>query len=51
MSAGMLNADDELSSETYDAHANVLSTGGKAFAYDSEPRDVDERRGAVVLRQ
>ena len=30
------NADDELSSETYDANGNVLSTGGKSFSYDSE---------------
>jgi RHS repeat-associated protein len=30
------NADDELSSETYDANGNVTSTGGKSFTYDSE---------------
>ena len=30
------NADDELSSETYDQNGNVLSTGGKTFAYDFE---------------
>jgi RHS repeat-associated protein len=30
------NADDEVSSETYDANGNVLSTGGKSFTYDSE---------------
>ena len=30
------NADDEVTSETYDANGNVLSTGGRAFTYDSE---------------
>ena len=30
------NADDEVSSETYDANGNVLATGGKNFTYDSE---------------
>jgi RHS repeat-associated protein len=30
------NSNDEVSSETYDANGNVLSTGGKAFTYDSE---------------
>jgi len=30
------NPDDELSSEAYDSNGNVLSTGGKAFTYDSE---------------
>ena len=30
------NADDELSSETYDANGNVTSTGGKSFVYDSQ---------------
>ena len=32
----IFNADDELSSETYDADGNVTSTGGKAFSYDSQ---------------
>ncbi len=30
------NADDELSSESYDPNGNVTSTGGKSFTYDSE---------------
>jgi RHS repeat-associated protein len=30
------NSDDEVSSETYDANGNVLTTGGKTFTYDSE---------------
>jgi RHS repeat-associated protein len=30
------NADDELSTETYDANGNTLTTGGKSFTYDSE---------------
>jgi RHS repeat-associated protein len=34
--SGTFNADDELSSETYDQNGNVLTTGGKTFAYDAE---------------
>jgi RHS repeat-associated protein len=30
------NADDELSSETYDQNGNVTATGGKSFTYDAE---------------
>jgi RHS repeat-associated protein len=30
------NADDEVSSETYDANGNTTYTGGKNFTYDSE---------------
>jgi RHS repeat-associated protein len=30
------NADDEVSSETYDANGNTTYTGGKTFTYDSE---------------
>jgi len=30
------NADDEVSTEAYDANGNTLSTGGKSFTYDSE---------------
>jgi YD repeat-containing protein len=30
------NADDEVSSESYDANGNVLAAGGKTFSYDSE---------------
>ncbi len=34
--AGSFNADDELSSESYDANGNVIASGGKTFSYDSE---------------
>jgi RHS repeat-associated protein len=30
------NADDEVSSETYDQNGNTLFTGGKSYTYDSE---------------
>jgi RHS repeat-associated protein len=30
------NSDDEVTTESYDANGNVLSTGGKSFTYDSE---------------
>jgi RHS repeat-associated protein len=30
------NADDEVSSETYDNNGNTLMTGGKSFTYDAE---------------
>jgi RHS repeat-associated protein len=30
------NADDEVSSESYDLNGNVTQTGGKSFTYDSE---------------
>ena len=30
------NADDEVSTETYDNNGNTLTTGGKSFTYDSE---------------
>ena len=30
------NADDQLSTETYDQNGNTVTTGGKTFAYDSE---------------
>jgi RHS repeat-associated protein len=33
---GAYNADDELSTETYDANGNTLTTGGKTFTYDAE---------------
>jgi hypothetical protein len=29
------NADDELSTESYDADGNTIATGGRPFAYDS----------------
>jgi RHS repeat-associated protein len=36
--ASTFNADDELSSETYDQNGNVTAAGGKSFTYDSENR-------------
>ena len=30
------NADDEVSTETYDSNGNTLSAGGKSFVYDAE---------------
>ncbi len=30
------NADDEVSSETYDQNGNTIATGGKSFTYDSQ---------------
>jgi hypothetical protein len=30
------NADDELSTETYDNNGNTLMTGGKSFTYEAE---------------
>ena len=43
------NADDQLSTETYDANGNTLTTGGKTFAYDSENHLVSMNGGAVTL--
>jgi RHS repeat-associated protein len=43
------NADDEVSSETYDNNGNTLSTGGKTFAYDSENHLTSMNGGAVSI--
>jgi len=43
------NADDEISSETYDDNGNVLSTNGKTFTYDSENHLTSMNGGAVKL--
>jgi len=43
------NADDELSSETYDSNGNVLSTGGKTFTYDSENHLTSMNGSAVTI--
>ena len=42
------NADDELSSETYDADGNVTAEGGKTFSYDSQNHLV-AMNGTVAL--
>ena len=43
------NANDEVSSETYDDNGNVLATGGKTFTYDSENHLSSMNGGAVKL--
>ena len=44
------DADDRLSSETYDSNGNVLTTGGKTFIYDSENRLTSMNAGAVTIQ-
>jgi YD repeat-containing protein len=43
------NADDELSSETYDQDGNVTAAGGKSFTYDSQNELVSMNGGAVQI--
>ena len=43
------NADDQLSSESYDADGNVTAADGKAFSYDSENHLVAMNGGAVQM--
>ena len=43
------NADDEVSSETYDANGNTLTTSGKTFAYDSENKLTSMNGGTVTI--
>ena len=43
------NADDEVSTDIYDANGNTLATGGKAFTYDSENHLMSMNGGAVTL--
>lgn len=44
------NADDELSSETYDQNGDVLTSGGKSFSYDAENHLVAMNGGAVQMQ-
>jgi hypothetical protein len=44
-------ADDELSTERYDADGNAWNSGGNYFAYDSDNELKSMNRGAVVPRQ
>jgi YD repeat-containing protein len=44
------NADDLLSTETYDPSGNVLTSGGNIFTYDSESR-LKSMNGRAVLLQ
>ena len=43
------NADDQISSETYDANGNVLATGGKTYTYDSENHMISANSGQVTM--
>ena len=43
------NADDELSTESYDANGNTIATGGKTLAYDSENHLTSMNGGAVTI--
>ncbi len=42
--------DDRLSTETYDANGNTLTSGGKTFAYDFENRLKSMNNGAVTIQ-
>ena len=44
------NAADRLSTETYDNNGNVLTSGGKTFAYDFENRLKSMNGGAVTVQ-
>jgi RHS repeat-associated protein len=43
------DANDQLSTETYDANGNTLSTGGHTFAYDFENRLVSKDGAAATV--
>jgi RHS repeat-associated protein len=43
------DADDRLSTESYDGDGNTVSSGGKSFAYDSENHLTSMNSGAVTL--
>jgi RHS repeat-associated protein len=43
------DANDRLSTETYDANGNTLSTGGRTFAFDFENRIKSANGGAVTI--
>jgi RHS repeat-associated protein len=43
------DADDRLSTETYDSNGNTLSSGGKSFAYDSENHLTSMNSSAVTI--
>jgi RHS repeat-associated protein len=43
------NADDEVSSETYDLNGNTLTASGKTFAYDSENHLTSMNGGQVQI--
>ncbi len=43
------NADDEISSETYDADGDVIATGSNTYTYDSENHMTTANNGAVRM--
>jgi RHS repeat-associated protein len=43
------NADDEISSETYDANGNVLAAGGISYTYDSQNHMTSETGNGKVI--
>jgi RHS repeat-associated protein len=43
------NTDDEVSSESYDSNGNVIASGTKSFAYDSQTHLVSMNGGAVQI--
>ena len=47
--SGTYNTDDQLSTETYDANGNVLTTGGKTFTYDSQNRVATMTEGGTTV--
>jgi RHS repeat-associated protein len=47
--AGTYNADDEISSETYDANGNVLSAEGITYTYDSQNQMISETGNGKVI--
>jgi RHS repeat-associated protein len=44
------DANDQLSSDTYDANGNTTAAGGDTFAYDFENRLVSKNSGAVTVQ-
>jgi RHS repeat-associated protein len=49
VTSATFNADDQLSTETYDSNGNTLTTGGNSYTYDSENHLVGMNGGAVKL--
>jgi RHS repeat-associated protein len=43
------NADDEVSTETYDNNGNTLTTGGKTFTYDAENHFIGMSGGGTTV--
>ena len=47
--AGAYNADDEISSETYDSDGNVVATGGNVMTYDAENHMISQTGNGKVI--